>query len=334
MAQPVSTGATTPPHAQQLTPQRSELGTWRGEDVRVGEVLEALMTLRHAERKATTRTSVVNLVVVPSDEVEAERACTAMHELGARHPGRIVALLPDDGRKHEGMDAEVTLHAQEWLGHAVWSDDVRLWPRGPVMDHLDSLIEPLTLPDLPIAVWYVGRLPSPTDSLVQAADSVIVDAKEAGGREAWKLIADLSRLRPVVDLCWVRLQPWRELLAALFEAPPLQPYLGGVRGVSVTGKPGSRHLMAGWLSSRLHVDRSAFDLADARHVEVHLEAEHEGVAATFELCRVGDSRTLEATARLHDGTQHRDRLSLPELSLPWSLGQALGRLEGHRAYRP
>jgi glucose-6-phosphate dehydrogenase assembly protein OpcA len=312
---------------------RHQLGTWRGEGVSVGEVLEALMQLRHAERRATTRTSVVNLVVVPSDEAEAERACGAMHELGARHPGRVIALLPSDSDHRNRMTAEVTLHAQGRPGHWVWSEDIRLWPDPSVRAHLDSLIEPLTLPDLPIAVWYVGRLPTVDDSLLNAADSIFVDAKEAGGRHAFELILGLRQRRPVVDLCWVRIQPWRELLAALFEAPNLQAYLAGVSHVEVRGKPGSRHLMAGWLASRLRLEASVFDVADTRHLAVRLEAQHEGVRGRFTLGRVG-ARRLEATAELADGTSHQDWLSLPELSLSWSLGEALGHLEGHRAYGP
>ena len=309
-----------------------ELGTWRRERVRLGEVLDALTELRRVEHRTATRTSVVNLVVLATTGDEGQRACTTLHELGGRHPGRTIVLVCDQDAGAAEIDAEVLLHGAEAEGHAVWSEDVTLRVSGPVGEHLDSVVEPLTLPDVPVAVWLVGRLVEPTDPLLSVADVVLVDTKEAWGEEMPLALANLVRRHTVIDLSWVRLRPWRELLAGLFEPAPLRPFLAGVQRAEVTGKPGPRHLLGGWLVSRLGLARPAVQLRDASHSMVRLVAEHDGAAATFTVERVEDTRLLRASARVEDGPSHEDHRPLPDHALTWSLAECLVHLERDRAY--
>ncbi|MDP9403050.1 MAG: glucose-6-phosphate dehydrogenase assembly protein OpcA [Actinomycetota bacterium] len=314
-----------------------ELGSWRAENVHVGQVLEVLADLRRAEQRSATRTFVVNLVVRAGDHAQAERACEALHRLGSRHPGRTVVVVGPPHANDGGgssIDAEVVLHGAEAEGHRVWSEDVRLQVRGPLLDHLDSLVEPLTLPDLPVVAWFAGRPPDPGDPLLDAADAVIVDAKteEPGGEKSLPSVVSLSRRNVVIDLSWIRLRPWRELLAGLFDSPILWPFLDGVSGAEVRGKSGPRLLLAGWLSSRLGLLGSQIHLIDSRHTSMHLAAEHEGSTATFHVERREGERMVRACADIEGGPTHEDRLSLPDDSLSWSLAQALTHLRHDRVH--
>ncbi|HVM02151.1 MAG TPA: glucose-6-phosphate dehydrogenase assembly protein OpcA, partial [Acidimicrobiales bacterium] len=210
--------------AQPLAP--GELGSWRGENVRLSQVIDALGELRRGGQRTATRASVTNLVLVAADDDEVERACNAVHRLGRRHPGRNIVVLPRPGARPDGVDASVLLHGSVAEGRPVWSEDIRLQVRGAPAEHLASLVEPLTLPDLPVAVWFVRGVPEPGDALVRAADSV------------------------VVDLCWARLLPLRQLLAAQFDAPAVAPYARRVHRAEVGGPPAARLLLAGWLVAR------------------------------------------------------------------------------------
>ncbi|MDQ3680536.1 MAG: glucose-6-phosphate dehydrogenase assembly protein OpcA [Actinomycetota bacterium] len=324
MAQPLET-----------TARPGELGHWQGQDVRVSQVLEALAGLRHGERRTATRTSVVNLVMVAEDENDAERACSAMQRLETGHPGRTVVLVRDEAAPEPGLDAEVRLHGAG--GHGVWSEEVRLLVRGELGSHLYSLVEPLTLPDVPVAVWFLALLPHPSDPVLAAADTVIVDTRDAADDRDADALLRLTALaddHQVMDLSWIRLQPWRELLGNLFEIGPFRPFLGGVRAVAIEGKPGPRHLMAGWLSSRLALPPSAFSLSDARHLVVSLVCDHEATTATFTVDRVAGERLVRSRAEVPGKCIFEDRLLLHDDSLPWSLGKALTRLEPHPSYGP
>jgi glucose-6-phosphate dehydrogenase assembly protein OpcA len=277
-----------------------------------------------------TRTSVVTLVVLATDDEEEARACEATRRLATRHPGRTVVLrcLGDgDGPPHVESDTE--LHQES----GVWWEETRLRVSGRLTHHLDSLVEPLTLPDLPVVVWFVGKLPQPSDPLLGSADIVLVDSRGVAGSEAppatvFPAVAELVRRYPVVDLSWIRLGPWRRLLASLFEGTVYRPFADRVVEVDVWGKPGPRRLLGGWLAGRLALLPAAVHLHKARHVSMRLTAP----GAVFEVVRHEGERMVRAAARIEGGPSHDDVLSLPDDSLPWSLAEALTHLDRDRGY--
>lgn len=310
-----------------------ELAAWRGEDVRLGTILDALDRMRHGEQRTATRTSVVNLVILATDDEEAARACEATRRLAGRHPGRTITVqcAGEDGEP-TAIDATVVLEGAEAEGVDVWWEDVRLRVSGRGAHHLDSVVEPLILPDLPTAVWFAGRLPVPTDPLLDVADVVFVDTKEAPDPRAFAAVAELVRRLPVVDLCWVRLEPWRRLLAGLFDGAVYRPFVANVIEAHVAGKDAPRRLLAGWLAERLDLLPAAVHQRPDRHVSLELTATAGGRAATFEVTRRAGERVVRAGARIEGGPHHDDVLPLADESLPWSLGEALTHLRRDREY--
>jgi glucose-6-phosphate dehydrogenase assembly protein OpcA len=244
------------------------LAEWEDADASIGDVLDALHRLRGSDRTAS-RTSVVTLVAVARSDDELQRACDASETLGGRHPGRTVVVHAKEDEP-EGLEARVRLIEGTADGASVWSEDVTLTVKGPAARHLDSLVEPLTLPDLPLAVWYVGTCPDVDDALCDTAEVVLVDSKEIGGPGGFADLVPVYRNRTLIDLTWVRLTPWRLLLASLFEGKVYRPYVTKVTEAEVRGKPGVRELLGGWLASRL--DLSEVGLEDDKHASMRLVA--------------------------------------------------------------
>lgn len=320
MAQPVASG---------------DLGTWRGDGVHLGQVLDALADLRRGEQHTATRASVTNLVLVARDDDEVERACDAVHRLGRRHPGRNIVVLPMPGSSPAGIDAEVRLHGSMVEGHHIWSEDVRLAVRGAAAAHLESLVDPLTLPDLPVAVWFVSGLPDPNDPLVRAARTVVVDSETLDDTESVAAMAHLAGRRVVLDLCWTRLRPWRQLLAGLFEVPAARPFVTGVREVQVLGPPWPCRLLGGWAASRLGLRASAVTRHPAPVPAIVLVAEHAGQVAAFTAEQAQDASgtpVVRASSSLAAPGMREDRLSLPVDPVAWSLGEVLTRTDRDRAH--
>lgn len=303
------------------------LNRWNGSDVRLGAVVDTMAQLRRSVARTASRTWVMTLVAVAANDDEVYQATQVMRALGAHHPARFLLIQPQPGADTGGVDASVTIYGTEVDGHPLTFDQVALTVRGDAAHHLDSIVEPFTLSDLPIVVWYPATLPPVSEPLLAKATSLLVDTKDA--HDVAGLIA-LAGRKAIVDLSWVRLRTWREMVAALFEPAELRPFVHQITAARVEGKGGPRRLLAGWLASRLELAKPQLELHDARHARIVL---HAGSAATFEVTRETGQRLVRATATVAGGAHHSELLPLPDDSLTWSLAEALTHLGRDRVWQ-
>ncbi len=308
--------------------------TWEADGVRLSEVVKALADLRHQSlAKNGARTAVMTLVaVIPSDE-QARAATRALRALGLHHPARIVLLRPDPDQVVT-LDGRAVLYAAEEAGHQINFEEVALAVGGQAARHLDSLVEAFTLSDLPVPVWYVGDVPDPSDPLLPVATAVLIDTRDAADTGRTRAVLELARRQTVVDLSWIRLAPWRQLLAGLFEPVARRPWLGAVERVEVSGKVGPRHLLGGWLTAQLRLHPDQVRLVDARHVEIRVICRRGGEQARFEVVRGELNRTVSARAELTDDLdaasavpENPQPIALAEDPLATSLADALMHLQ-------
>ena len=298
--------------------------TWDATGVRLGDVINALAVLRHqAGERNTARTAVMTLIAVAPGDEQAYAATAALRSVAGHHPARIVILRPDPDQV-AALDARTTLYAVQADGHQINFEEVILSVTGQAANHLDSLVEAFTLSDLPVVVWYVNSVPDPTDPLLSVASAVLLDSRDAGGR--LRTLLELARRRTVVDLSWIRLAPWRELLAGLFDPAECRAWLDGVTGVEVQGKTGPRSLLGGWLTSQLALRPDQVALNDGKHVEVRVTCRHGSETATFDVQRGEQHRTVAAQATLPTGSTPRQTITLADDPLPTALATGLTRL--------
>jgi glucose-6-phosphate dehydrogenase assembly protein OpcA len=205
--------------------------------------------------------------------------------------------------------------------------------RGPARYHLDSLVLPFTVPDLPVAVWLPTNLPSRGDPLLEAADRVVVDTRVVGYKpDALSRLHSLTHRVAVTDLSWSRLRPWRNLLAGLFEGHVYRPFLRDVHHLEVTGHAGPRHLFAGWVMSRLDLPRAVVHLGEAEHLSVKLVANHEGRRGRFEVERKGDERVIDASVEIDGGPSFEQKMQIGEAWPSRSLADALAHMGHNQTY--
>jgi glucose-6-phosphate dehydrogenase assembly protein OpcA len=317
------------------------IGSWESDDVSVAQVESALSDLRRHEQWAAVRTSVLTLVAVVDDRRSADIALDVVHELGARHPSRTIVLVLDDEEEgSEGrtnLDAAATVHVLERNGTAVCFEEVILRVRGRARHHLYSLIEPFTLPDLPVVVWLPARLPARGDPLLAAANRIVVDSRAIadteGGGDPLGRIATLTRRLPVTDLSWTRLAAWRSLLAGLFEGGLTRPFLSHVREVVVAGNYGPRHLLGGWLLTRLRLPPGIVHLERAPHASIRITAKSEGKLGRFAVERPSDERVIESVIDIEGGPSLHQSLPLQRQWPAESLARALTRMGHDGLYR-
>lgn len=201
--------------------------------------------LLEARRNLGPSSGLVFTMVVVADSARYSAVLEACLEAGREHPSRIIIVT-------KGRAKTSQLTAEIRTGEAVPGDVITLRLSGELLDHADSVVLPLLLPDSPIVTWWPHTSPdSPVDDPLGAlADRRITDASGA----ADPLVALRTRTRHHTkgdtDLTWTRLTPWRALLAAALDQYPTR-----IQGATVEAARNNApaELMAAWLATRLHV---------------------------------------------------------------------------------
>ncbi|MGI8759770.1 MAG: glucose-6-phosphate dehydrogenase assembly protein OpcA [Jatrophihabitantaceae bacterium] len=209
-------------------------------------VLKALATERRSGGGVTSGLALTLVVVMDernSGDVEAAVSVAAAH-----HPMRVLTVI------RRQIDAPVPrLDAEVEVGGRYGPvESVVLRMYGRLALHAESVTLPLLAPDAPVVTWWYSETPEiiAYDPLGVSADRRITNVI----RDADPLAALQQRGEDYApgdtDLTWTAITPWRAALASAFDTAP-----GPARTVVVRGNPvdPSAQLLAGWLSSRLHL---------------------------------------------------------------------------------
>ncbi|MFD5733970.1 glucose-6-phosphate dehydrogenase assembly protein OpcA [Streptomyces sioyaensis] len=194
---------------------------------------------------------VLTLVIV-TDEENAYDALKAANEASREHPSRTLVVIkrvsrsPRDRAKAR-LDAEVRVGTDAGTGETVI---LRLY--GEVIDHAQSVVLPLLLPDAPVVVWWAVNAPldPAKDPLGALAQRRVTDAY-AAEQPVRELSARAETYTPGdTDLSWTRITPWRSMLAAALDQAPCTVSSAEVEGEEFNP---SCELLAMWLADRLKV---------------------------------------------------------------------------------
>ncbi len=194
---------------------------------------------------------VLTLVIV-TDEENAYDALKAANEASREHPSRTLVVIkrvsrsPRDRAKAR-LDAEVRVGTDAGTGETVI---LRLY--GEAIDHAQSVVLPLLLPDAPVVVWWAVNAPldPAKDPLGALAQRRVTDAY-AAEQPVRELTARAETYTPGdTDLSWTRITPWRSMLAAALDQAPCTVTSAEVEGEEFNP---SCELLAMWLASRLNV---------------------------------------------------------------------------------
>ncbi|MGZ6266400.1 MAG: glucose-6-phosphate dehydrogenase assembly protein OpcA [Candidatus Limnocylindrales bacterium] len=224
------------------------------------------------ERHVVARSSVLNLIVVAGSPETAERCAATIAGIAGRRPSRSLILAAMDPDGPPGLDARIeALALTTATGRAeTGAETIHVSARGETGMHLASIIVPLLVRDLPVALWWPDDPQFSSrraDRLMPLADRLIVDGSSWSG-DGLDRLAALARLAQdrrllVADFALLRQARWREALASVYDLPDLRPHLRAVRRIAVeyaTGDEldpsGSTNVVrpvyhVAWLASRL-----------------------------------------------------------------------------------
>ncbi|MFG2635361.1 glucose-6-phosphate dehydrogenase assembly protein OpcA [Streptomyces sp. NPDC048362] len=219
-------------------------------DTDSGDINKALVKGRRAI--GTPAVGMVLTLVIVTDEENAYDSLKAANDASREHPSRTLVVVKRVSRNPRGrtssrLDAEVRVGADAGSGETVV---LRLY--GEVVDHADSVVLPLLLPDAPVVVWWPVNAPTDPakDPLGALAQRRVTDSYTAE-QPVRELSARAEAYTPGdTDLSWTRITPWRSMLAAALDQVTCE-----VEAVEVEGEEfnPSCELLAMWLADRLDV---------------------------------------------------------------------------------
>jgi glucose-6-phosphate dehydrogenase assembly protein OpcA len=221
-----------------------------------------------SEEHAVVRVCSLNLVVACTDEQDAREATRIVAALSENHPGRVLVVTSAEEEDGPAMQAYVSAHCRRRAGGGlVCSEQILVQVRPGAEERIPPTLVQLLVEDLPVWTWW-RRAPIRRDplfaGLAAISDRFILDG--AAMPDPVRVLVRLAELAgdpgwkgSVGDLAWVRLEPWRERIASMFDAELLRRYLGQMTSVQVSaGGPAASDgltvagaYLAGWLASRL-----------------------------------------------------------------------------------
>jgi glucose-6-phosphate dehydrogenase assembly protein OpcA len=236
----------------------SHEGVWSAEDTSPGAVEAALQRLiqqRHEESDAYVPARVLNLIGIVDQEWRGE-VQNRLESVGRYHASRTVLLVYDENRTALDAVAMVSAPSDPKPGEIVGLEErveLAIGPRH--LKRLETIVDPLLVPDLMTLVWTPHGHDAAIDALVGLAQVVLIDTVTSPEpRAALQRSHELLDQAYVVDLAWVRSMPWRERIAATFDPPNWRPLLAEIDTMTVRFHAESTTtavLLLGWLATRL-----------------------------------------------------------------------------------
>lgn len=201
------------------------------------------------------------LVFIPSAYSNPE-TLRAIDAASVQHPGRTITMIATDDE--QAPVANVAIACRFGSGGKQLCGEQITITCGYNGAPLPSIAASLTVPDVPVFLWWHGDPPFTSrifDSLVETADRVIVDSRSWNTPfETLKKLAQHSdKHAPHIaytDLHWTRLTPWRRQTAQCFDLPDALPQLYRLRQVTIEHGSDDHDyvtalLFTGWLASGL-----------------------------------------------------------------------------------
>lgn len=232
---------------------------WSAQDTTPGEIEAALRRMlheRHAESAGYVPARALNLVCVV-DKAWSGEVANRLRQVGRYHASRTIVCEVEPKRAHLDAVATIANDVHPKSGeYAVLRETVIVDVGERHLSHLDSIVDPLVVSDLPTVVWSPHGHHEAVAELLGLAQVVLLDSvDEPDLREGLGRAATLLEQAYVVDLAWLRSTPWRERVAATFDPPTMRAQLRQLSALAVRHHPDSTAsalLFVGWLASRLN----------------------------------------------------------------------------------
>ena len=297
-----------------------------GEDVQVNvaSIERSLSDLWRVEgndtEQAVTKAALWNMVAHTSNDVARNTASETLARASETVPQRAIiirAVPTDESHINTWISANCHLLGE---GKQVCSEEIVIVAGGDRINHIPPLVNALLMPELPVATWWIGDLPTENEdylaALLDPVDHLIVDSS------AFNDLHDLTFLAKCAgdtntapsDLNWARLEQWRVATASLFDVPEVLRLSRHIESVEITygssiaspfGQRIESLLYLAWLFGRLGyaVDESGIAEGSAGKVSVKLNPDMDAANGELRAIRLTTTDNMSMDLRLSSEQQ-------------------------------
>ena len=241
-----------------------------GDDVRVNAhtIEKRLADMWREERRSedtpVTRAALWNVIAHTWTGEQQAHASYTLGRASASVPQRTILIRANPGGDGEMASwISANCHLVGGGDQQVCSEEVSIVAAGERVHHVPPLVASLLLPDMPVAVWWLGELPREheqyVETLLEPADRLIVDSAQFRGASDFDVVRRISEETTTApaDLNWARIEEWRAATAMLFDPPSMRSRLRSILKVRVMsggesfGERAESLLYLAWLEAQL-----------------------------------------------------------------------------------
>ena len=190
-------------------------------------------------QSAVTRAALWNVVAHTASSEHQAQASEVLSRASAAVPQRSIVIH---------ADAAAPPEISSWIsanchlaggGKQMCSEEITIVAGGDRIHRVPPLVNALLLPDMPVAVWWMGDLPNEheeyVETLLDPADRLIVDSSYFDSPLDLELVGRVAAKTTTIpaDLNWIRLEEWRAATASVFDPPHMRGRLAAIRRVRV-----------------------------------------------------------------------------------------------------
>ncbi len=303
-----------------------------GAIVNVAEIKRSLDQTRCGNGVA--RTTMMNLIVYINEPEREEWVAQRVEGVASKYPTRIILL--DGTTLGDAMTASV----QPQVGGGAQSEIVRFGIVDCAPQTVRSLLDALTIPDVPEVLWWNGStigVEQLFEELARYALPAIVDSSGSSSdlenlREVIDL-ADALGSRPPIDLAYLRIRPVQEVLAGFFDDSTHRKSLAEIDALEIdAGSFAEAIYLRAWLGRVLHrnFDGPAFRFTRRGQVRRVARCRFAGGDCSYEFLFDEPTHCAHVTAGIA-GKTHASSLPFVPLDTMSLVEKALlsGRIDPH-----
>ena len=298
-----------------MTAEVRPLKTDEAKPVDSSSIEKSLSELWRSEKNdehAVTRAALWNVVAHTANPRDHSSAGETLAKASKSVPQRAIVIQAELDAPSE-ISSWINSNCHIVSGEKqVCSEAVAIVAGGDRVRHIPPLVSALLIPDMPVAVWWLGDLPNDqaeyVEALLDPADRLIVDSTEFNSPTdlAWlRHISQRTTTAPA-DLNWVRLEDWRMATAAFFDPPAMRERLVEITSLRIAATGDGSGLFGHSIESLYYAAWINAQVAPGRMDEIEYKFDSEQAAeepGALTKIHIGFSDGTEATI-MRDTERH------------------------------